>query len=187
MLPQAPVSQASARQRAGRAGRTQPGCCYRLYTEASFHALPLTTPPEIQRASLAWPVLQLKALGVDDVLHFDFVSPPSVASMLHGLEILYSLGALDDQCRLTPEGEVRPIMWNRQYEELGVCRLGRKIRKLSIKTNPRLLFSLPFSSPHFISLILSVLCNRYYRLDHLLLYFFFRSWRSFLWSLAWPR
>jgi len=107
---QAPVSQASARQRAGRAGRTQPGCCYRLYTEASFHALPLTTPPEMQRASLAWPVLQLKALGVDDVLHFDFVSPPSVASMLHGLEILYSLSALDDQCRLTPEGEVRMVV-----------------------------------------------------------------------------
>ena len=100
------MSQASARQRAGRAGRTRPGCCYRLYTEASFHKLPLTTPPEMQRASLAWPVLQLKALGVDDVLHFDFVSPPSVASMLHGLEILYSLGALDDACRLTPEGEV---------------------------------------------------------------------------------
>lgn len=104
---QAPVSQASARQRAGRAGRTQPGCCYRLYTEAAFHRLPTATPPEMQRASLAWPVLQLKALGVDDVLHFDFVSPPSVAAMLHGLEILYSLGALDDQCQLTPEGEVR--------------------------------------------------------------------------------
>ena len=146
-----PTSRASARQRAGRAGRTRPGQCFRLYTEAAFTASsasaaargkggkgkgqevtaqprfhlfpdadeattaapsPSTvvpfedqTPPEMQRLDLAGAILQLKALGVDDVLHFDFVSPPAVALMLHGLEVLHSLGALrGDDCGLTTEG-----------------------------------------------------------------------------------
>jgi len=100
----APISRASAVQRAGRAGRTQPGKCFRLYTEAAFQnetVMPAATPPEMQRVSLTWAVLQLKALGIDDVLHFDFVSPPSAETMLHALEMLYSLGALDDHCRIT--------------------------------------------------------------------------------------
>jgi ATP-dependent RNA helicase DDX35 len=100
-----PCSQASSKQRAGRAGRTQPGKCFRLCPEATFLKLEETTPAEMQRTSLTWPILQLKALGVDDVLHFDFPSPPSAAAMLHGLEILYSLGCLDEVCKLTAMGE----------------------------------------------------------------------------------
>jgi HrpA-like RNA helicase len=62
------------------------------------------TPPEMQRLDITSAVLQLKAVGVTDVLHFDFLSPPSVDALLFALELLYSLGALDDQCCLTERG-----------------------------------------------------------------------------------
>ena len=74
-----PISAASARQRAGRAGRTGPGKCYRLYTEQAFctEMLP-TSVPEIQRTNLGNVVLQLKAMGINDLLGFDFMDPPPV-------------------------------------------------------------------------------------------------------------
>jgi len=100
-----PISQANARQRAGRAGRTGPGKCYRLYTEAAYRneMLP-TSVPEIQRTNLANTVLLLKAMGVNDLLHFDFMDPPPVQTMIHALESLYELSALDDEGLLTPLG-----------------------------------------------------------------------------------
>ncbi len=98
-----PVSRASAAQRAGRAGRTGPGKCFRLYTEEAFAELPAHTLPEVQRSNLAWMILQLKALGIDEVMSFDFISQPSAEAMMRGLELLYALGALDDRCRLTPD------------------------------------------------------------------------------------
>ncbi|GFR51843.1 hypothetical protein Agub_g14310, partial [Astrephomene gubernaculifera] len=71
-----PVSQAQARQRSGRAGREGPGKAYRLYTEADFGQLEATTPPEITRCNMSSVVLQLKAMGIDDVVNFDFMDPP---------------------------------------------------------------------------------------------------------------
>eukprot|EP00741_Cyanophora_paradoxa_P001242 tig00000473_g1199.t1 len=74
-----PTSKASARQRAGRAGRVRPGKCYRLYTHEAYEKqLPDNDLPEMQRTNLEPVILQLKALGIDDVLHFDFLSPPPV-------------------------------------------------------------------------------------------------------------
>ena len=96
-----PVSKASATQRAGRAGRTSPGKCFRLYTAATCSTLPPTTPPEIQRSDLSPLILQLKALGIDNILSFPFLSPPSVALLSRALEHLYSLSALDPYCKLT--------------------------------------------------------------------------------------
>ena len=82
------ISQASANQRAGRAGRTSPGKCFRLYTEKDFlESLPVTSVPEIQRTDLTSLVLQLKALGIDDILHFDFLSPPPQENMASALEV----------------------------------------------------------------------------------------------------
>lgn len=101
MLLVTPVSQASAKQRAGRAGRNRPGKCYRLYTEDAFDSLRLATVPEIQRTNLTTLILQLKFLGVDDILHFDFVTPPPVETMAAALESLYALGALDTEANLT--------------------------------------------------------------------------------------
>ncbi|KAJ4306871.1 hypothetical protein N0V88_000243 [Collariella sp. IMI 366227] len=96
-----PVSKASAAQRAGRAGRTKPGKCFRLYTEEAYHSLPEANIPEIQRSNLAPFILQLKALGIDNVLRFDFLTPPPAELMIRALELLYSLGALDDYAKLT--------------------------------------------------------------------------------------
>nr|XP_045013681.1 probable ATP-dependent RNA helicase DHX35 isoform X2 [Jaculus jaculus] len=96
-----PVSQASANQRAGRGGRNRSGKCYRLYTEEAFDSLPQSTVPEMQRSNLAPVILQLKALGIDNVLRFHFMSPPPAQSMVQALELLYALGGLDKDCRLT--------------------------------------------------------------------------------------
>ncbi|KAK3294462.1 ATP-dependent RNA helicase DHX8 [Chaetomium fimeti] len=100
-----PVSQAQANQRAGRAGRTGPGKCFRLYTEAAYQSEMLpTTIPEIQRQNLSTTILMLKAMGINDLLRFDFMDPPPVNTMLTALEELYALGALDDEGLLTRQG-----------------------------------------------------------------------------------
>ncbi|XP_076470144.1 putative ATP-dependent RNA helicase DHX35 isoform X2 [Babylonia areolata] len=96
-----PVSQASANQRAGRAGRVRSGKAFRLYTEESYEQLSPATVPEMQRSDLAPVILQLKALGISNILRFNFLSPPPAQNMLRGLELLYALGALDDSGNLT--------------------------------------------------------------------------------------
>lgn len=100
-----PISQAQANQRAGRAGRTGPGKCFRLYTEAAYQSEMLpSTIPDIQRQSLSTTILMLKAMGINDLLHFDFMDPPPVNTMLTALEELYALSALDDEGLLTRLG-----------------------------------------------------------------------------------
>ena len=96
-----PVSRASSTQRAGRAGRTKPGKCYRLYTEDAYAALPESTVPEIQRSNLAPLILQLKALGVDNIARFSFPTPPPAQLVVRALELLAALGALDEYAKLT--------------------------------------------------------------------------------------
>ncbi|EXB88532.1 putative ATP-dependent RNA helicase DHX35 [Morus notabilis] len=98
----APISKASARQRAGRAGRIRPGKCYRLYTEEYFiNEMATEGIPEIQRSNLVSCVIQLKALGIDNILGFDWPASPSPEAMVRALEVLYSLGVLDDDAKLT--------------------------------------------------------------------------------------
>lgn len=71
------ISKASSQQRAGRAGRTRPGKCFRLYTEKAYQTeMQDNTYPEILRSNLGTVVLQLKKLGIDDLVHFDFMDPP---------------------------------------------------------------------------------------------------------------
>ena len=100
-----PISQSSAQQRAGRAGRTGPGKCYRLYTYNAFknEMLP-DTVPEIQRTNLADTVLILKALGINDLLNFQFMDPPPTPNLVSAMEQLYYLGALDEEGLLTKLG-----------------------------------------------------------------------------------
>lgn len=100
-----PISQASADQRAGRAGRTQPGKCFRLFTAWAFkHELQPNTVPEIQRTNLGNVVLLLKSLGINDLIHFDFMDPPPAETLIKALEQLYALGALNDRGELTKLG-----------------------------------------------------------------------------------
>lgn len=102
-----PISRASARQRAGRAGRTRSGKCFRLYTEQSFYKdLEEQTHPEILRSNLAAVVLLLKRLGVEDLVHFDFIDPPAPESLMRALELLHYLNALDDEGELTATGKL---------------------------------------------------------------------------------
>ena len=100
-----PVSKAAANQRAGRAGRTQPGKCFRLYTNWSFvNELEDQTVPDIQRSNMGNVVLMLKSLGIHDLLHFDFMDPPPPEALIRALEQLYALGALNDRGELTKMG-----------------------------------------------------------------------------------
>jgi pre-mRNA-splicing factor ATP-dependent RNA helicase DHX16 len=101
-----PISRANAEQRAGRAGRTRAGICYRLYTASSFlNEMDEASVPEIQRSNLSSVVLMLKSLGVDDILHFPFLDAPSPSSLSVALEQLYALGALSDKGELTRTGQ----------------------------------------------------------------------------------
>ncbi|CCU97979.1 unnamed protein product [Malassezia sympodialis ATCC 42132] len=102
-----PISKASAQQRAGRAGRTRPGKCFRLYTERDWASeLIEQTYPEILRSNLANTVLELKKLGIDNLVTFDYMDPPAPETVMRALELLNYLGAFDDQGHLTPLGEI---------------------------------------------------------------------------------
>lgn len=100
-----PISQANANQRAGRAGRTMAGVCFRLYTELqySYEMLP-NAIPEIQRTNLGNVVLLLKSLGVRNLLEFEFMDPPPQDNILNSMYQLWVLGALDNTGALTPMG-----------------------------------------------------------------------------------
>lgn len=134
------ISRASANQRAGRAGRTSEGYCYRLYTKHAFYnELPEVTEPELQRTNLDGVVLTLKGLGVSNLLDFEFLDPPSSQSLIKSLEGLYALGALDSSGTLT--------------------RLGRKMAELplDIKLSKAILASEKYGCREEILSIVSVL------------------------------
>jgi ATP-dependent helicase HrpA len=108
-LPIEPISQASARQRAGRCGRVADGICVRLYDEEDFEARPAFTDPEILRTNLASVILQMTAIGLGDVASFPFVDPPDRRSITDGVQLLHELGAINPaetnpRRRLTPVG-----------------------------------------------------------------------------------
>jgi ATP-dependent helicase HrpB len=92
-----PISQASADQRAGRAGRTEPGVCVRLWPATSHRARPEQTEPEIRRVDLAGAVLQLLCLGETDVRRFPWLEPPRDDAVMQALALLRRLGALHEQ------------------------------------------------------------------------------------------
>nr|CAH8854162.1 unnamed protein product [Trichobilharzia regenti] len=100
-----PISQANANQRAGRAGRTGPGVCYRLYTISQYQEeMLITSIPEIQRTNLANVVLLLKSLGVQDLMRFHFMDAPPQDNILNSMYQLWIFGALDNTGGLTNLG-----------------------------------------------------------------------------------
>lgn len=98
------ISQSEAKQRAGRAGRTQPGQCIRLYSKKFYDAMLDSAVPEIQRASLTNVMLSLKCMGIKNVLHFDYLDPPSEKMILEALKQLYYYQAIDVDGMVTPLG-----------------------------------------------------------------------------------
>ncbi|KAJ3098111.1 hypothetical protein HDU97_004295 [Phlyctochytrium planicorne] len=100
-----PASRAAADQRKGRAGRVQPGKCFRLYTAWAYqNELEENTIPEIQRTNLASVVLMLKSLGIDNLMNFDFMDAPPAETLMKAVEQLYALGALNSRGELTRLG-----------------------------------------------------------------------------------
>ncbi|KAI9509943.1 P-loop containing nucleoside triphosphate hydrolase protein [Russula earlei] len=99
-----PISQASAIQRAGRAGRTSEGLCYRLYTFSDYNQLSTVTMPEITRNELSSAILQLKALGIDNLMKLQWLSIPPSELIAQSLSALTIHTVIDNDGRLTPLG-----------------------------------------------------------------------------------
>ncbi|MEB3048158.1 ATP-dependent RNA helicase HrpA [Mycolicibacter sp. MYC123] len=119
-LPIEPISQASASQRSGRCGRTAPGVCIRLYSEADFDARPRYTDPEVLRTNLAAVLLRMASLRLGEVADFGFLDPPDARSIRDGVALLVELGAF------TADGTITAV--GRRLARLPVDpRLGRMI------------------------------------------------------------
>jgi len=99
-----PISQASAIQRAGRAGRTSEGLCYRLYTFPDYNRLSAVSMPEITRTELSSAILQLKALGIDNFMKSQWLTIPPSESIAQSLSSLIIHTVIDNDARLTPLG-----------------------------------------------------------------------------------
>jgi len=98
------ISQAAAKQRAGRCGRVASGVCIRLYGESDFNLRPAFTDPEVLRSSLANVILRMKSLGLGEIEEFPFIDPPSPKAIQDGYALLAELGAVDEAKDLTETG-----------------------------------------------------------------------------------
>ncbi|KAL9714908.1 hypothetical protein Ac2012v2_001568 [Leucoagaricus gongylophorus] len=147
-----PTSVASATQRAGRAGRTSPGICYRLYPESALDTMPLSTPPEITRTDMTTPILQLKSLGIDDLMKFEWISAPPAETVLRALEGLHAASMVDSNGRLTLMGEqvaecpvevgiARMLFQSKEYK----C--GEEILTIAAMTTVQDVFVIPDGAP----------------------------------------
>ena len=145
-LPIEPISQASANQRKGRCGRVSEGICIRLYSEEDFNNRPEFTDPEILRTSLASVILQMTALGLDDIEVFPFVDAPDKRHIQDGVKLLEELGAFETV--QTKSGEKRRL-----------TTIGRQLAQLPV--DPRLakmlLSAVDFGSVYEVMIIVSAL------------------------------
>ena len=122
-LPIEPISQASANQRKGRCGRVSEGICIRLYSEEDFNSRPEFTAPEILRTNLASVILQMTALGLDDIEAFPFVDAPDKRHIQDGIKLLEELGAFE-------------IVRTKAGEKRQLTAVGRQLSQLPV--DPRL-------------------------------------------------
>ncbi|TYA89988.1 ATP-dependent RNA helicase HrpA [Aggregatibacter actinomycetemcomitans] len=145
-LPIEPISQASANQRKGRCGRVSEGICIRLYSEEDFNNRPEFTDPEILRTNLASVILQMTALGLDDIEAFPFVDAPDKRHIQDGVKLLEELGAFETV--KTKFGEKRQL-----------TQIGRQLAQLPV--DPRLakmlLSAVNFGSVYEVMIIVSAL------------------------------
>jgi ATP-dependent helicase HrpB len=129
------ISQASADQRAGRAGRTAPGVCWRLWSEAEHSDRPVQEKPEVQRLDLAEVVLTLKAAGVEDLHAFRWLEHPGDLRLAHAEELLVDLGALKPAAPVGDRGRPVPEDSDGHRAPLQITELGR--RMLAFPLHPR--------------------------------------------------
>ena len=122
-LPIEPISQASANQRKGRCGRVSEGICIRLYSEEDFNSRPEFTDPEILRTNLASVILQMTALGLDDIEAFPFVDAPDKRHIQDGIKLLEELGAFE-------------LVRTKAVEKRQLTAVGRQLAQLPV--DPRL-------------------------------------------------
>lgn len=101
-----PVSKSSAEQRTGRAGRTQPGVCYRMYSEEDFNSRFTYSTEEILRTDLSEVVLRMSDLGIYDYEHFPFITKPKISAIQSAEETLKFIGAIDAERHLSKIGEL---------------------------------------------------------------------------------
>ena len=145
-LPIEPISQASANQRKGRCGRVSEGICIRLYSEEDFNNRPEFTDPEILRTNLASVILQMTALGLDDIEAFPFVDAPDKRHIQDGVKLLEELGAFETV--QTKSGEKRRL-----------TTIGRQLAQLPV--DPRLakmlLSAVNFGCVYEVMIIISAL------------------------------
>jgi HrpA-like RNA helicase len=100
------ISKASAKQRTGRAGRTGPGECFRLYSEKEFNHFNDFAIPEIQRSPLEPLLLQIKSMELGNPREFDYVQPPSMDTINASMDFLHDLGAIDTNENIMGLGSV---------------------------------------------------------------------------------
>ncbi|ETS75167.1 hypothetical protein PFICI_13651 [Pestalotiopsis fici W106-1] len=105
VLQRTAISQASANQRKGRAGRTRPGVCYRLYTQDMFTSLQPSTVPAILRADMRTAILQVQTCGFHDVWSFDWLDKPAPEALLRAISDLKWMGFLDKNAKITGQGK----------------------------------------------------------------------------------
>ncbi|MDU8923848.1 ATP-dependent RNA helicase HrpA [Pasteurellaceae bacterium LIM206] len=141
-LPIEPISQASANQRKGRCGRVSAGICIRLYSEEDFNNRPAFTDPEILRTNLASVILQMTALGLDDIDAFPFVDAPDKRHIQDGIKLLEELGAFEYRERSSRRRGALHTPKNSEDVEQGTSRQrvlteqGRRLAQLPV--DPRL-------------------------------------------------
>ncbi len=125
------ISQASAEQRAGRAGRTGPGHCYRLYSSAHFNdSFPPHADPEVLRTPLEGVALAMKAMGIDRLLNFPFPTPPERGALAAAQACLQALGALDAAGELTEQGRAMAALPLPPRASRLILQVGKKKRAL---------------------------------------------------------
>ncbi|MBU1131869.1 ATP-dependent RNA helicase [Patescibacteria group bacterium] len=136
-------------QRKGRAGRTAPGTCYRLYTEAEFTDRKAYQTPEIARSNLDHVILAMKKIGIEDVRSFEFLDRPKEEAITQAIETLKMLGALDENEKLTAVGKTmadlplrpeiaRMVIEAEKYHCTGkICTIAAMLGEKSVFVRPK--------------------------------------------------
>jgi ATP-dependent RNA helicase HrpA len=136
-LPVLPISKSSCDQRKGRCGRVQNGICIRLFSEDDYESRPQYTPPEILRANLAEVILRMISLKLGDISKFPFIDRPELKSIKDGFDLLFELGALEQEQRAKRRAH------SAKGVEQGVVLGGKSQGRVALTAKGRLMARIP--------------------------------------------